>query len=287
MITLTEHPYTEALKDSLAQPVSQVRDVNLWWLGQAGFAIKYADTVLLLDPYLSDFLAKKYKGKEFPHIRMMESPLLPEEVENIRLVLCTHRHSDHMDPETLLPTAHNNPDCLFVIPRAEQAWGKELGLPDNRIHAINAEETCTLADGITIAAIPAAHEEIKMNAQGEHYFLGYLVTLGEITFYHSSDCLPYPNLEEWFHSQKVDVALLPVNGHDEFRRSRNVPGNFILDEAVALCHQVNIPIMLGHHFGMFDFNTVDPDEAEADFQQICGPLRGGLAKVSIKYVINR
>lgn len=287
MITLTEHPYTEALKDSLAQPVSQVRDVNLWWLGQAGFALKYADTVLLLDPYLSDFLAKKYKGKEFPHIRMMESPLLPEEAENIKLVLCTHRHSDHMDPEALLPIAHNNPGCLFVIPRAEQAWGKELGLPDNQIHAINAEETYTLADGITIAAIPAAHEEIKMNAQGEHYFLGYLVTLGEITFYHSGDCLPYPSLEEWFHSQKVDVALLPVNGRDEFRRSRSVPGNFTLDEAVALCHQVNIPIMLGHHFGMFDFNTIDPDEAEADFQQIRGSLRGGLAKVSIKYVINR
>ncbi len=282
---LTEHAYTENVKDSFAQAHPQ-HEVNLWWLGQAGFALKYADTLLLIDPYLSDFLAKKYKGKEFPHVRMMESPLLPEEAENINMVLCTHRHSDHLDPETVLPIANNNPECVVVIPRAEQRWGRELGLPESRIHAINAGETYTPAAGMTITAIPSAHEEINMNAQGEHHFLGYVVTLGDVTFYHSGDCLLYRGLEEWLHSRTIDVALLPVNGRDEFRRSRNVPGNFTLDEAVALCHQVNIPIMLGHHFGMFDFNTVDPDEAYAHFQQIRGSLRGGLVKVSIKYVIN-
>ncbi|MCP4287321.1 MAG: MBL fold metallo-hydrolase, partial [Gammaproteobacteria bacterium] len=82
MITITDYPYTEALKDSLAQPVSQPDEVHLWWLGQAGFALKYTDIVLLIDPYLSNFLAKKYKGKEFPHVRMMDPPLAPEEVRN-------------------------------------------------------------------------------------------------------------------------------------------------------------------------------------------------------------
>ena len=116
MISLTEQPYTVTLKESLAQPVSQPREVNLWWLGQAGFALKYAETLLLIDPYLSDFLAKKYQGKEFPHIRMMDAPIRPEELEQVRVVCCTHRHSDHLDPETVLPIAQNNPDCLFVMP---------------------------------------------------------------------------------------------------------------------------------------------------------------------------
>ncbi|MCP4283497.1 MAG: MBL fold metallo-hydrolase, partial [Gammaproteobacteria bacterium] len=242
------------------------------------------DIVLLIDPYLSNFLAKKYKGKEFPHVRMMDPPLAPEEVRNITLVLCSHKHSDHMDPETILPIARNNPDCTFVIPQAELAWGYELGLPDSQIYGMNAGETYTPVDDITIKAIPSAHEELKMNARGKHHFLGYIVTLGDVTFYHSGDCLPYPGLEEWLQPQAADVALLPVNGRDEFRRSRNVPGNFRLEEAVALCHQANIPIMLGHHFGMFDFNTVDPDEAEQRFQQIRGELQGGLAKHHVKYV---
>ena len=286
MISLTEQPYTVTLKESLAQPVSQPREVNLWWLGQAGFALKYAETLLLIDPYLSDFLAKKYQGKEFPHIRMMDAPIRPEELEHVRMVCCTHRHSDHLDPETVPSIAQNNPDCLFVIPRAELAWGKELGLPETQIRAINAGETFILADDIMIRAIPAAHEEIKMNERGEHHFLGYIVTLGQVAFYHSGDCLPYPGLDEWLQPHSIDVALLPVNGRDEYRRSRNVPGNFTLTEAVGLCHQNNIPIMLGHHFGMFEFNTVNPAEAEAHFQQIRRTLLGGLTKMQVKYVFS-
>lgn len=286
MITITEETYAESLKHSLSQPVSQSNEVNVWWLGQAGFALKYADTLLLIDPYLSDFLAKKYKGKEFPHIRMMESPILPEEVEHVGLVLCTHRHSDHMDPETLLPIARNNPDCVFVIPRAEEAWGTHLGLSDAHIHSLNAGEEYSPGSGIRIAAIPAAHEEIKRNDRGEHHYLGYIVTLGSVTFYHSGDCLPYPGLEEWLITRPVDVALLPVNGRDEYRKSRNVPGNFTLDEAVVLCHHVNIPLMIGHHFGMFEFNTVHVDETERHFQQIRKELRGGLAKMHVKYVFS-
>jgi L-ascorbate metabolism protein UlaG (beta-lactamase superfamily) len=97
---------------------------------------------------------------------------------------------------------------------------------------------------------------------------------------------PDPGLEEWLHARPIDVALLPVNGRDEFRRSRNVPGNFTLEEAVGLCHQVNIPIMIGHHFGMFEFNTVNVEETEHHFQHIRQELRGGLAKSHVKYVFS-
>ena len=35
--------------------------VEFIWLGQAGFAFRYNNTTLIIDPYLSDYLSKKYK----------------------------------------------------------------------------------------------------------------------------------------------------------------------------------------------------------------------------------
>jgi len=55
----------------------------------------------LIDPYLSDFLAEKYQGAEFPHLRMMQAPIEPSRLADLDWVFCTHRHSDHMDPGTL------------------------------------------------------------------------------------------------------------------------------------------------------------------------------------------
>ena len=56
------------------------RAVGLAWLGQAGFALRHAHHRLLIDPYLSDHLARKYAGTEFPHTRMMPAPLEAGEV---------------------------------------------------------------------------------------------------------------------------------------------------------------------------------------------------------------
>jgi L-ascorbate metabolism protein UlaG (beta-lactamase superfamily) len=58
-------------------------------------------------------------------------------------------------------------------------------------------------------------------------------------------------------NKEIDVALLPVNGRDELRTSRGVLGNFSFEESVGLCKSLGISKMICHHFGMFDFNTVD------------------------------
>jgi L-ascorbate metabolism protein UlaG (beta-lactamase superfamily) len=286
MITITEEKYGNSLKHSLLQPLLTPDSVALWWLGQAGFAVRYSNTLIFIDPYLSDFLAKKYKGKEFPHHRMMEPPILPAEVKELDLVLCTHRHSDHLDPETVPILAKNNRDSLVIVPRADEEWGISVGIPDNQIRTLNAGERFSLADEITIEAIPAAHEDLKINEKGEHCYLGYIVTLGHIWIYHSGDCTPYPGLEQQLQDRHIDSALFPINGRDEYRRSRNIMGNFTLVEAVDLCKRIGISIMIGHHFGMFDFNTIDVEEAERELQRICGDMRYFLARVGVKYILS-
>ncbi|GAK57455.1 Zn-dependent hydrolases of the beta-lactamase fold-like protein [Candidatus Vecturithrix granuli] len=287
MIQKIEEKYASHLKESLCQPLPDWKSIALWWLGQAGFAVKYGDILVFIDPYLSDLLAKKYQGREFPHIRMMNAPILPEEVTNLDFLLCSHKHSDHTDPETLPIVAQNNPKCVFIAPRAEAEWVAQLVGSVRRVRSLNAGERIELAPEITLEAIPAAHEELQVNARGEHAFLGYILKLGEITLYHSGDCTPYPGLEDILAAYTIDLALLPVNGRDEYRRSRGILGNFTLTEAVNLCQHANIPFLLGHHFGMFEFNTINREQAEHDLQQLRGDRQYCLVENGVKYLFSR
>lgn len=229
------------------------------WLGQAGFEVFYKDVHLMIDPYLSDYLAKKYKGKQFPHLRMMDCPIAPGNVKELDWLLCTHRHSDHMDPETIPVILENNPKCRLIAPKAEKQHVFQIGINESKVQFVDAGDTIKLNSYTIIKVLASAHEELVVDEQGHHLHLGYILKLGELSVYHSGDCIPYPGLETRLAEEKIDIALLAVNGRDEFRKSMNVPGNFTFDEAIRLCKNVDIPIMICHHFGMFDFNTVDVD----------------------------
>jgi len=242
--------------------------IGLAWLGQAGFAMTHAQHRLLIDPYLSDSLAEKYRGTAFPHRRMALPPIAPAELGNIDFVLCTHRHGDHMDPGTLPIVAQNNPECRFVVPRAERDSAVGIGLAPERIITIDAGESVSLASDLVATAIPAAHETLKTNERGEHHYLGYVLRLGGAAICHSGDCVPYAGLAERLRQCNVDLALLPVNGRDEYRRSHGVPGNMTFEEAESLCRSGGISWLIPHHFGMFDFNTVALRELEQKTAQV-------------------
>lgn len=285
MIKLTEHAYHDQLKQILVKPPQAGKDINLWWLGQAGFAFRYGRTLGLIDPYLSDFLSEKYKNTEFPHIRMIPPPIEPFEVRNVSIVLCTHKHSDHMDPETLPLILENSPQAVLVLPTAEKGTAGRMGISNDRMKTINAGERHFFTAEISITAIAAAHEEQQVDADRNHHFLGYILKFGDRKVYHSGDCIPYPGLENRLAAHQIDLALLPVNGRDQYRRRRNIPGNFTLTEAIQLCRRAKIPVMIGHHFGMFDFNTVDLSEAQIRLDKE-RQVNCFLAEIGKQYVIH-
>ncbi|RFU44981.1 MBL fold metallo-hydrolase [Paraburkholderia sp. DHOC27] len=263
-------PLHKRLADSTHGP--QAGEVLLYWLGQAGFVIEWAGVRMLIDPYLSDSLAHKYRGTRFPHTRMMAPPLDPAALDRLDLVLCTHRHTDHMDPGTLQPLAQRFPALKFVVPAAsiDEAM-KRCGVDASRLIPVNAEQRVDVLPRISVSPIASAHETLDQDEHGLYPWLGYVIELGNdaesIRLYHSGDCVPYAELPAQLARHAPDLALLPVNGRDIERSGNGVPGNFTLDEAVALAKAGGVRAMLAHHYGLFDFNTVAPETIDARAQQ--------------------
>jgi L-ascorbate metabolism protein UlaG (beta-lactamase superfamily) len=260
------------------------RGVTLWWLGQASIALRWADTLLLIDPYLSDTLAGKYRGQPFPHERMVPVPVDPALITGLTAVLCTHGHTDHMDPGTIRAVQESS-DPVFLVPRAERVKAIERGVPPTRLVAIDAGEAVSLGS-VSVHAIPSAHEELVQDALGSYLHLGYVVDVGGVRIYHSGDCVPYAGQGELLRALGVQVALLPVNGRDARRSGKGVPGNFHWDEAVQLCRDAAIPTLVCHHWGMFEFNTVDPDQLRADLTRTANDLSWLVPRIGQRLLVS-
>ncbi len=269
------------------------RTLRLYWLGQAGFLIDAAPEHaprplrLLIDPYLSDSLAEKYRGKEFPHIRMMPVPVEPQRLSGVDAVFCSHGHSDHLDPGTLPILAENNPSCRFVIPEAVRETALARGVPERRIIALDSGDGFEGEGGLKITALASAHEELSLSERGEQLYLGYGIDFGGFSLYHSGDCVPYEGLAETLGQLSPDLFLLPVNGRDRTRTEKGILGNFTLEEALDLAEKAGAESFIGHHFGMFEFNTIDPAHASRILAARAGlrpfPCGSFLAEMNLCY----
>ncbi len=227
----------------------------LYWLGQAGFWLESRHARLLIDPYLSDSLARKYMGKKHDHQRMAPAPIAVEDLPEVDYVLITHAHTDHLDPDTLGPLFARFPKIRFVVPASCADVARERIGRAAELVLVDAGDQITLG-GMRITVFPAAHEVKELDAEGRHKFLGYGIEVEGTRFYHSGDTIPFAALDEAVSRFAPDVALLPVNGRDAGRLADGIPGNLTLDEAIHLARHAQF--LIPHHWGMFAFNTEDP-----------------------------
>ncbi len=249
--------------DTLLQDVQQTASsreahFHLWWLGQSGYLVQWQGKHLLLDPYLSDSLTKKYADTEKPHIRMTERVIDPGRLNFIDVVTSSHNHTDHLDGETLIPLLQANPDIACIIPEANRDFVAErLRQEPSFFTGLNDGDTLEVK-GFRFTAVPAAHNTIERDEAGRCKFLGYVIQFGPWTLYHSGDTLWYEDMVNRLSPFAIDVALLPINGHDPRRK---VAGNLNAQEAVQLAQQIGARLVIPCHYDMFTFNTADP----ADF----------------------
>jgi len=265
----------QELVNEMDRLTADEKNFHLWWLGQSGFLLQWKGKRVLIDPYLSDSLTKKYAATDKPHTRMSERVMDPELLKNILIVSSSHNHTDHLDAETLTPVLANNPGIRFIIPEANRDFVAErvkcekdfpVGLGDGRSVTI---------DDFTFHGLPAKHNEIERDERGNCRFMGYVIEFGKNKIYHSGDTLWFDEMTSLLKPFDIDVALLPINGNDPVRK---VAGNLNCREAAELGKAIGAKRVIPCHYDMFTFNTADVREFIKEAEKIGQPytvLRGG------------
>jgi L-ascorbate metabolism protein UlaG (beta-lactamase superfamily) len=249
---------------------------HIWWLGQSGFLVQFRGRHLLIDPYLSDSLTKKYAASDKPHVRMIERVVDPARLDFIDVVTSSHNHTDHLDGDTLVPLIAANPGLSIIVPEANRVFAAgRLGI--EAIELIGMDDGTTRHVGpFTFHGVPAAHDQLEQDERGHHRYMGYVIQLqgapssprgnapSPFTIYHSGDTIPYEGLADRLRRFTIDLALLPINGRGP---ERKVAGNLWGDEAATLAKEVGAKLAVPCHYDMFTFNTATPEQFVAQCER--------------------
>ncbi|TMF57973.1 MAG: MBL fold metallo-hydrolase [Chloroflexi bacterium] len=228
--------------------------VALWWLGQAGFAVRAGGLVMLLDPFLAP-MAERVSPPAFE----------PEDAVDVDVVTCSHEHYDHLDLASLPAIAQASPRARFVIPRPLVDAVAAAGVPRERIVGAQPDERIRL-DGVTLHPLPARHGVGIADAYtfgrelsgGLYRYLGYVVDDGVARVYHAGDTIAYDGQAERLRALDVDIALLPINGRDHFRETAGIVGNLDHREAARLAADADVEVIVPMHYDTFASNRGYP-----------------------------
>jgi L-ascorbate 6-phosphate lactonase len=228
--------------------------VSVTWYGQSGFRLAAGDSRILIDPFLSDRSDRRYPP-----------PASAAEFADVTLVLCTHEHPDHLDLTFLREFCAVNSRAPIVVPAPVVQIAAGAGLDRDRLTGAAPGEELHAGD-VTVHPVPALHgiggdQPVAYEfapGDGPVRFLGYVVEIGGIRFYHAGDGLVYAELSTALAALAPDVLMLPINGRDHMRESAGIVGNMNETEAAWLCAQVDPSFVIPMHYDAIEGNTGDP-----------------------------
>ncbi|MFH1718784.1 MAG: MBL fold metallo-hydrolase [Planctomycetota bacterium] len=254
-----------ALVNEINETRVQPGALRAWWIGQEGFVFKSAAHIIYIDPYLSTYAERITWGKPNEHVRIRPAPMKPQDVDHADIVLCTHDHADHIDPDGIPVIAAASPSAAFIVPECARDTMRGFDIDDERIHTMKGDDELRL-DGIRVYAVPAKHEQFDRHPQKGYPYLSYIIDIDGVTLFHGGDTIPYEGQVERISKHRIDLAFLPINGRDEFRHKLDLEGNFTCAEAVRLALDIDAGLTIPMHYDMFAINTADINE----FRRIAG-----------------
>jgi L-ascorbate metabolism protein UlaG (beta-lactamase superfamily) len=225
------------------------------YLGQVGFALQHRGFTIVIDPYLTDsgdrtpYFPKGFWRRNYP------APVEGGELAHVDLVLCSHDHLDHTDPETIVEIARSSPNALFAGPRKSVAVMEKSGIAPSRLRVLNAGGTPFRLGPVTVHPIAAAHETYDVDQEGYHAYLSFVVRWAGWTLFHAADTVCTPELSaELAKFRNIDVAFLPINGRDAARRELGIVGNMNAKEAASLAVDHSFGLVVPTHYDLCEAN---------------------------------
>jgi L-ascorbate metabolism protein UlaG (beta-lactamase superfamily) len=219
---------------------------TLWWLGHAGFVMRFANITFYIDPCLSTPPGRT---------RLIRAPLEPADIRHADMIFVTHGHAGHLDAATVAPLLEASRCAKVALPKTAADPAHAAGIPYERM--------TTTDSGLRIEyfkenlygrvyAVPSAHPNLDHTHQGYPY-LGYLIRFGRWTVYHAGDCTPYPDLALRLRPFNVSVAILPIG-----------QGKFTPHEAAELALEIGCEWLVPMHHSTFTEQR-DGSDPEGEF----------------------
>src|SRR5215831_2206811 len=132
---------------------------TLRWLGQSGIDISLpSGQSCLIDPYLSDWCGRFSANPRVPPVALDPATAKPT------VLVTSHWHDDHLDPEAVPIIARGCPETVFVGPPSSAIRCRWWGAAADRVIGLGRGETVTVGD-FTITAGFARHDVAGMLAE--------------------------------------------------------------------------------------------------------------------------
>ena len=204
--------------------------MNITWLGQAGLLFDNGKTKIMVDPYLSDSV-EKINPKSYRRVPVNEMIFSVEP----DVIVFTHDHLDHFDPETAKVFLGNDRKPATVL-SSFSVWQKARTSGNVHNYVLFDRHSEWTEHGFRFRAVKAVHSDpfaigiiIEDICENKVYYVS-----GD-TLYNSEIFSDLPD--------NIDFAFIPVNG---------VGNNMNATDAVRFFKDSGAKIAVPYHVGMFD-----------------------------------
>jgi L-ascorbate metabolism protein UlaG (beta-lactamase superfamily) len=190
-----------------------------------------------------------------------------------------------MDLPALRAMLAASPEAKLVLPKSAAEHARENGIDYGRMTTTDnglRVEYFGMGDYMRVYAVPSAKLDADGASKLDHTvgggfpYLGYLIRSGNLTIYHSGDCVPYEGLAQRLRPYNVNVALLGVSGP---------PDNFTVEQAAQLCNEIGAKWLVPMHYGMFANTAANEDSIAEHLLEHHPELRFNLFKPGVAWEI--
>ena len=254
-----------SLTDLIAETNVPHGSVMTWWLGGTGFVFKTpVGTQIYVDPYLTNCVAHIF-GVE----RGLPALIQPQDARP-DLVIATHWHEDHLDPEGI-PIIAKHSEAAFLAPPSCVSRMLGWGVPRARVTSITQGQTQVFKE-VKITATPARHVAGIAGWETDDA-IGLLLDFDGLRIYHSGDTEYDLRLRALAYDKQapIDAALVVING---------AGGNMNAHEAALLAWQLGAKTIVPMHHVLWKGFT-GGEQATLDPQLLVDTYRrlGGVGTV--------
>ena len=211
--------------------------MKITYLGQAGLLFEKNGLTIMIDPYLSDSV-KAVNPNNYRRVPV------DEQIFDIHpdVMIFTHNHLDHYDPETVDKFIQKDSGMLVLAPQS--VWGEVRKRGGSNNYVLFNRHTSWTESGIRFTAVKAEHSDPTP--------IGVIIDDCEKKYYVTGDTLYN---EEIFNDLPSDIyaVFLPING---------VGNNMNMTDAARFAQRIGAKKVVPIHIGMFDEMTADPFPCE-------------------------